>query len=168
LILVTAHHQNSGRSLWPLGLDLELKQPGNIFQDFFSVHVVTVNFKEIVRVNVPDLSDVQVVLKTMIGNVLVFIVDNVAIENLLSGFEFLFAVAVHSGLVHVDNDEGVWEDTGLLHGEALGAGFGEARENEAFLLFLNGFDLLFDKVDNDLIFDERELFEIAFDLLSEL
>lgn len=114
------------------------------------------------------MSDVQVVLKTMIGNVLVFIVDNVAIENLLSGFEFLFAVTVHSGLVHVDNDEGVWEDTGLLHGKALGAGFGEARENEAFLLFLYGFDLLFNQVDNDLIFDERELFEIAFDLLSEL
>ena len=104
----------------------------------------------------------------MVGNVLVFIVDNVAIENLLSGFEFLFTVAVHSGLVHVDNDEGVWEDTGLLHSKALCAGFGEARENEAFLLFLYGFDLLFDQVDNDLILDKWELFEIAFDLLSEL
>jgi hypothetical protein len=63
----------------------------------------------------------------VVGDKFVFLVDDVAVEDLLGGFELLLAIDVHPGLVHVDNDKGVGEDAGFLHGQGLRSGFGEAR-----------------------------------------
>lgn len=127
MLLTATHEQNCGRSLGSFGLNLKLQQPGNILKDFLTVHVIPIDLKEVVGVDLADLTDVQFVLETVVGNQFVFLVDDVAVEDFLGGFELLLAVVVHAGLVHVDYYEGVREDACLLHGQGLGAGFGKPR-----------------------------------------
>ena len=59
VFLISANNKDSSGSLGPLGLDLELEQPGDVLKDVLPGSVGTVNLEVVVGVDLLDLLDVQ-------------------------------------------------------------------------------------------------------------
>lgn len=168
VIFDSTHYYDTCRSFRSFGLNFKLQESGNVLQNLFPVHVIPINLKEVILINLSDLFYIQTVLMTMIVNVFIFLLCYLTVKNLLSGFELFLTVGEHSLVVHIYDDKSIRENTSFLHSKALSSCFWESWQYKAFLLFLNRLNLFFNKIDNDLIFYQGELFEITFDLLSEL
>ena len=140
---MASYHQNGCWSFRPFRLNFELEQSGDILQNLFSIHIVPIDFKDVIRVDVSYLTDIKFILKTVVCDVFVLLTDNVSVKNFFSSFKLFLAITVHAWLVHVDNHKRIRENVGFLHGKTLGSGFGKSRQDKALFLFLDGFNLFF-------------------------
>ena len=87
LVLLAAEHQDAGGALGPLGLDLELEQPGDVLEDVFAAADGAVDFEVVVGVDVLDLLDVEEVVLGVVLDVDRPAGDDGPVEVLLVGLE---------------------------------------------------------------------------------
>lgn len=116
MFLDATHEYDSSWSFGSFGFNFELQEPGNILEDLFSVHIVSINLEEIVLIDLFDLFDVEEVLMTVIVDEFVFLLDDLTLKYFLSRFEFLLTITKHFVTVHVDDDKCVGKYPCFLHG----------------------------------------------------
>lgn len=89
MLLAAAQHQDGCRTLGALGLDLELEEAGDVFEDVLPAAHRAIDFEVVVGVDVFDLLHVEEVVARVVFDVEGFGGKDSLVEVLLVGLELV-------------------------------------------------------------------------------